>query len=192
MVIPYDSCIFSGAGKRPNVSHHPTIGDTISNRYLFWWWFQPILSWDINPKPWYSILLVNHNTQGLRRSLGLPVLFRSRRSRWTSTAVRSSASWATTEQVPTVRTGPPGMVRQGAVHSIMGRNCCWKIMDHHQGNSWRMMMWISHLIRMYVLMTHIDSWYLMISHDGWLRNPHQKDGCFNPTSRYWYSVFFFF
>ena len=27
----------AGVGKCPNVSHHPTIGDIISNRYLFWW-----------------------------------------------------------------------------------------------------------------------------------------------------------
>ena len=28
---------FSGVGKCPNVSHHPTIGEIISNRYLFRW-----------------------------------------------------------------------------------------------------------------------------------------------------------
>ena len=29
--------MFTGVGKCPNVSHHPTIGDIISNRYSVWW-----------------------------------------------------------------------------------------------------------------------------------------------------------
>ena len=42
---------FSGVGQCPNVSHHPTIGDIISNRYLFWWLETNSPKRDINPSP---------------------------------------------------------------------------------------------------------------------------------------------